>query len=121
MARVSSQKNSVSMEMSEIFGLSLLAVAGWFIWSNLKAREIANAAIGAACRAAGFLFLDDTVGLASIRPVRDGEGRLILRRVYGFEYSDTGHERRMGTVTVSGDRVTALDIGGAGRDGVTLQ
>jgi hypothetical protein len=46
---------------------------------------------------------------------------LILRRVYGFEYSDTGHERRTGTVTVSGDRVTALDIGGAEHVGITLQ
>jgi Protein of unknown function (DUF3301) len=106
--------------MPELFGLLFLAAGGWYLWSNLKAREIANAAISSACKAAGFLFLNDTVGLDSVRPVRDEEGRLTLRRIFGFEYSDTGHERRRGTVTLVGGEVTALDLGQATSEGVTL-
>jgi hypothetical protein len=95
----------------EILGLLALAGAGWLLWDNLKTREIANSAIGAACKAEGLLFLDDTVGLESIRPVRTDEGRVIIRRIYGFEYSDTGHNRRRGTVTLVGDRVSGVDVG----------
>ena len=95
----------------ELLGLVLLASAGWFLWDSLTARERANAAIRPACAAEGLLFLDDTVALASLRPVRDGEGRVQLRRVYSFEYSDTGDNRRKGSVTLIGQRVVAIDVG----------
>ena len=97
--------------MIEILGLLLLASIGWVLWGNLKARETANAAIGAACKREGLLFLNDTVGLESIWPVRNEEGHATLRRIYGFEYSDTGHNRRKGTVTLVGDAISALDVG----------
>jgi hypothetical protein len=66
------------------------------------------------------LFLDDTVALQSVWPVRDTEGRLKLRRIYGFEYSDTGHDRRKGTLTLIGGNVLSLDLGLTGRDGGVL-
>jgi hypothetical protein len=97
--------------MPEILGLLLLVSGGWLVWGNLKAREAANQAIRAACRAEGLLFLDDTVGLESMRPVRDDEGRLRLRRVYGFQFSDTGHNRRTGRVALVGDALSSVDIG----------
>ena len=82
--------------------LALLPVGGmlWLFWSSLKAREAANAAIRAACSRHALLFLDDTVGLRSLWPVRDDAGHLTLRRIYGFEYSDTGNNRRHGSVTM---------------------
>lgn len=101
------------MGIPEFLALLLLAAAGWFLWDSLRAREAANAAIRAACRAEGLLFLDDTVGLESVWPVRDAGGRLKLRRVYGFEYSDTGNNRRRAKVTLVDDgvSVSALDDG----------
>jgi hypothetical protein len=49
------------------------------------------------------------------------EGRVRLRRVYGFEYSDTGHDRRKGRMTMVGHRVSALHIGSRSvPGGVTL-
>ena len=82
--------------------VAVLAAGGALalLWTSLRAREAANAAMRSACRAEGFLFLDDTVALASMRPARDREGRMALRRVYGFEYSDTGDNRRRGSVTM---------------------
>jgi hypothetical protein len=109
------------MSMPEILGLLLLLSGGWFLWDSMKAREAANAALRAACMLEGLLFLDDTVALDSVWPVRNDEGHVRLRRVYGFEYSDTGHNRRKGTITMAGDRVSALYIGPRSQpEGVTL-
>jgi hypothetical protein len=64
----------------------------------------------AACADEGLQFLDDTVAIRSLRLIRDDDGRLRLRRVYGFEYSDTGDNRRPGTVTLLGQRVELLHV-----------
>lgn len=98
------------MATLEVLGLLVLLAGGWIWWVGLKAREAAVEASRAACMAEGLLFLDDTVAIESVRPVRDDEGRLRLRRVYGFEYSDTGNNRRKGGVTVVGDSVVTLHI-----------
>ena len=94
----------------EIIGLALLAAIAWLIWDSLKARESAVAASRAACAAEQLLFLDDTVAIRSIRPVRDDDGSLRLRRVYGFEYSESGDNRRKGSVVLVGDRVLVLNL-----------
>jgi hypothetical protein len=94
----------------EIAALAVLAGAGWFLWDSLKAREAANAAIRPACQAQGLLFLDDTVALDKLRPSRDSEGRLRVGRVYRFDYSDTGHNRRRGRVTMIGATVVSVDL-----------
>ena len=59
----------------------------------------------------GLLFLDDTVALESVRPVRDEEGHVTLRRIYAFEYSDTGDTRHKGRVVMLSDTVSSLNIG----------
>lgn len=99
------------MGLPEILGLLALACAGWLVWDSLKVRESANAAMHAACAAEGLLFLDDTVALESVRLARNDEGRLKLRRVYGFAFSDTGHNRRKGSIALVADTVVALDLG----------
>ena len=94
----------------EITLVALLVATGWLVWDTLRAREAANSAMRAACDAQGLLFLDDTVALRSLRPVRRENGHVTLRRVYDFQYSATGHDRRYGTITLTGDRVDALDL-----------
>lgn len=109
------------MTLVELIAVLAAATFGALVWTSLMAREAANAAMRATCKAEGLLFLDDTVGLTSMRLVRDTEGRLRLRRVYGFEYSDTGDNRRKGSVALLGDRVIAVDVGlRAVPDGTTL-
>jgi len=97
--------------MPETVGLILLVVVAWFLWDSLRVRETANAAMRAACKAEGLQFLDDTVALRSVWPARNGGGRLVLRRIYEFEYSDTGHNRRKGNITMIANDVDALYIG----------
>lgn len=97
--------------MLEALVAAVAAAAAWFLWDSLKAREAANAAIRPACRSEGLLFLDDTVALDAIRPARGDDGRVRLARVYRFEYSDTGDNRRRGTVALLGARIVRVDLG----------
>lgn len=96
------------MPTLEIFSLIVLAGLLWLWFDSLKAREACMRESRTACAAEGLLLLDDTVAISTVRPTRDDEGRLRLRRVYGFEYSDTGNNRRKGAVTLIGDRVITL-------------
>ena len=97
--------------MLELLGLIALRLLGWLWYDSLEAREAAVRAARAACEAEGLLFLDDTVGIASLKPARDSEGRLKLQRAYDFEYSDTGNNRVHGSVVMLGKRVTLLNVG----------
>ena len=99
------------MSIPEILALLVLASGAWFVWDSLKAREAANVAMRAACKMEGLLFLDDTVALESVWPVRSDEGHLTLRRIYGFEYSGTSDTRQKGRVVMLADAVSSLSIG----------
>lgn len=96
------------MPTFELLSLLLLGGALWLWIDSLKAREAALRELRTACAAEALLLLDDTVAVSTIRPRRDEEGRLRLQRVYDFEYSDTGNNRRKGAVTLIGDRVLTL-------------
>jgi hypothetical protein len=94
----------------ELVGVLIIAVVAWFMWDSLKAREAAVAASKAACAAEGLLFLDDTVAIRAIRPVRGDDGHVRLRRIYGFEYSESGDSRRKGTIVLAGDKVLVVNL-----------
>ena len=99
------------MPWIETISLLVLLAAGWFWFDSFQAREAGMRAARAACEAEDLLLLDDTVALGSLRPARDDEGRLRLQRVYHFEYSDTGDNRRRGSVVMLGRRVILLNVG----------
>jgi len=98
------------IDLPQIAAIGVVAVVAWIVWSTLKARETANAAMRRACRLRGLYFLDDTVSLDSVRLVRDDEGRARLRWRYRFQFSDTGHNRRNGAIALVGSRVEELDV-----------
>jgi len=100
---------------AEILAVLLFLLALWLVWDTLRAREYANTAMRNACERRGYLFLDDTVSLHAVRPVRDADGRVRLRRDYRFQYSDTGHNRRDGSITLVGEAVSALELEGVTR------
>lgn len=98
------------MDLLELLVLAGLLAAIWLWLDNLKAREIGIAAARQACAEEGLQFLDETVVSRAFRPARDDAGRLRIRRVYEFEYSDTGDNRRTGTVTMLGHAVEVLHV-----------
>ena len=95
--------------MSTALVLLLVAMVAAFLWrSSMDAKESAVQICKSTCRSYDVQLLDDTVSLISIRPVR-GRGRLIsLRRVYGFEFSQHGVERRNGAITLLGGSLESI-------------
>lgn len=96
--------------IAEILLLAALLALAWLWWDSMQAREAAVAAARAACEAEGLQFLDDTVGIASIRPARNADGHLRLQRAYDFEFSDTGDNRIRGSVVTLGRQVILLRL-----------
>jgi hypothetical protein len=95
------------MEWALLFAI----LAGGWLWSNsMRAREVALAGCRDACQRAGLQLLDDTVSMASMRPVRDAHGRLVLRRIYVFEFTDTGDNRRHGSVIVMREAASGIEL-----------
>ena len=89
----------------------LLVALGWFWLSSLRVREAAVKAARAACETEGLLLLDDTVAIAAIKFARNDEGHVRLQRTYDFEYSDTGDNRRYGSVVLLGTTVIVFNVG----------
>ena len=94
----------------DLGALLAMAATAVFWLDSLRARERAVAAGRAACARNGLQFLDETVAFARLRLGRDELGRLRLERVYVFEFSDTGNNRRDGSIVVLGARVRDLHM-----------
>ena len=99
------------MPVLEVLSLAVLAALGWLWFDSLTARDAAMTAARRACSSEDLQFLDDTVAIASFTLARDGEGALALRRTYAFEFSDTGDNRRRGSIVMLGHRVLLLNVG----------
>ena len=98
------------MPLFETFSILLLAFVAWLWLDSLRAREAGVREARSACADEDLQLLDDTVAIRRIRLVRDEAGRLRLQRVYGFEYSDTGDNRREGSVTLEGQDVVLVSL-----------
>jgi hypothetical protein len=92
----------------ELVALAALALLAWLWYDSMRARERALAAGRNACEREGLQFLDDTVECVSVRPTRGENGAARIRRVYRFEFSDTGDNRRAGRIVMLGGEVESL-------------
>ena len=101
------------MDFLDVLGLASLAALAWLWHDSLDVREAAVAATKAACDAEDLLLLDDTVAIESLGLGSDGGGGLRLRRVYGFEFSDTGNNRHSGSIVLVGKRVLVISLNSA--------
>ena len=99
------------MPVTETLLVALCVFLGWFWLDSLKVRETAVGAARDACESEGLLLLDDTVSIAAIRPARNASGQITFQRTYDFEYSDTGDNRRRGTLMLLGRKVVLVNIG----------
>jgi len=102
------------MPSAELIIVIVLAAGAWFWLDSLHVREAAVQAARGACETEGLMFLDDTVAITSIRFGRDDAGHLKLQRAYEFEFSDTGDNRRKGSVVLLGRTVVVFNVGSRG-------
>ncbi len=94
--------------MAESVTLFVLAALVWLWFDSMRARERALVLGKRSCERDGLIFLDETVECVSLRLARNDDGRVVLRRTYGFEFSDTGNNRRSGSVVMLGGEVESL-------------
>jgi hypothetical protein len=95
----------------EIASLIIIGTVAWFWFDSLRAREAGVKAVREACEEEGLQLLDETISLFSMKPARNDDGRMVLRRVYLFEFSDTGANRRRGSVHLLGQQVLIINTG----------
>lgn len=88
--------------MENLLLLGLLGLGIWFWIDSMNAQERAVAAAVRACRELDVQFLDQTVALESMKPARSRQGHLVWRRIYGFDFSAQGVERRHGRAILRG-------------------
>jgi len=98
------------MSCFEVISVVILGGLFWLWFDGTRVREIAVARARKHCHVNEVQFLDDTVALASINPTRNENGRFALERTYTFEYSDTGNNRKIGSIIMLGQVVQFLDI-----------
>lgn len=99
------------MESIEAIGLVAVAALAWLWLDSIKVREAAVAAARSACASEGLMLLDDTVSISGLKPARNDDGHIRLQRSYEFEFSDTGNNRRKGSVVLLGRRVVLFNVG----------
>jgi len=95
--------------MPELSVLLILAALVWLWFDSMRARERALALGKRACMRDGLMFLDETVECVALGVARREDGRMALRRTYGFEFSDTGNKRRSGSIVMLGGEVESLN------------
>lgn len=93
-----------------VVALVAVALLAWLWYDSMRARERAVAVGQAACARERLQFLDETVECTSVRPARNAAGRLVLRRVYRFEFSDDGSRRRSGQIVMLSGEVESLTM-----------
>jgi hypothetical protein len=98
------------MDIISLLFLILLAALGWFWFDSMHALEIARKAGKRACDDAQVQFLDDTVAGTALALVRDKTGRRVLRRIYRFEFSETGNTRLEGQLILLGHRIESITM-----------
>ncbi len=94
--------------MLQLLFIFLFALLAWFWYDSMQAREQAIALGKRQCQNDGLQLLDETVSLSSLRLRRNSDGQVAFRRVYEFEFSDNGDNRRTGNVTMLGRHAESI-------------
>lgn len=99
------------MPLTELVGTAILVAIAWLWYDSVHVRDLGIRAAKAACAADDLQLLDDTVAFIRLGLARDDEGRLRLRRAYSFDFSDTGNNRRRGSLVMLGEDVLVINTG----------
>jgi hypothetical protein len=98
------------MSLRSIF-LTALIFVGVVYW--LRARDLKQLALIEAtkyCKNLDLALLDESVALKSLRPTRNSKGRLMLSRVYQFDFTANGEDRYQGEIILAGKQVLKIII-----------
>src|SRR5690606_15943381 len=87
----------------------IAAASAYAYWNAARAAAERATALGRdACRAAGVIWLDQSVHANGLRLRRREDGRLGFERSFRFEYSQDGADRHVGRLVLAGDRLVSF-------------
>ena len=98
------------LDLADLFILLLFAAAAAWLWRGHGIREQALQLVRRHCEKTDVLLLDDNVALQRLRLLRDAHGRKRLARVYGFEFTVTGEQRHVGSISMFGQHLGRIEL-----------
>ena len=104
--------------MKALILLLLIGAIAIFWFEGLRVRERVIARCREICQRSGLQFLDETVALVSISLKRKPDGNPTIFRIYQFEVSESGADRRRGYVAVTGRDIHHIRL--EGKEGETI-
>lgn len=90
--------------------LMLLATAAAWLWHAHGVRERALDLVKRHCLKMNVELLDENVALRRLALLRDARGRRRLARVYGFEFTVTGEQRHVGSISLFGRHLGQIEL-----------
>lgn len=88
-------------EAALLLGAGAVIAAWWWIF---QAHELVDGLADRLCHDLGLQRLDAAVSLERVRLVRHTGGALAVERLYGFEFSQQGDDRRHGRICLVNQR-----------------
>ncbi len=96
--------------LTQLIPIAIAIAIAIIWWGNTATKEQAIMAAKRACQQANVQLLDDTVALKRYRLVRDSAGNIRIARLFVFEFSLMGDERKQGFVTFVGTQIRELNL-----------
>lgn len=98
------------LSLSLLFWITLFVAIVALWWQSDKVKSLALNHALLHCRRLKLQFLDQTMVLSGIKPVRNEAGSLSLRRRYQFEFTVNGETRHKGTMELIGNAVKSIQL-----------
>ena len=98
------------MNLADLFILLILAAAAAWLWRGHGIRERALNLVQQHCEKLEVQLLDGNVALRRLRLLRDGRGQRRLARVYDFEFTVTGEQRHVGSISMFGQHLGKIEL-----------
>lgn len=102
-------KGASILSFGDVLILFIVVGLAVFWWQQDMFRRRALALAKSACDRAGVQLLDESVGLQRLR-LRRSNGRFIIERHFGFEFSPSGAARYLGLIIFHGSAVHSVDL-----------
>ncbi len=98
------------LDLTDLSILLLFAACAAWLWRGHGIRERALALVRRHCEKVEVILLDDNVALQRLRLLRDGRGQRRWARVYGFEFTVTGEQRHIGSISMFGQHLGQIEL-----------
>jgi hypothetical protein len=95
---------------ASLLGLGVIAAAALYLWRSGEYTDRARQLARAHCQQLGLQFLDDSMVITGLRPMRAAGGALLFRRSYQFEFASTGDRRYRGTLVLEGRQLRHIEL-----------